>query len=754
MAWLRSPGRSSRLGAVAFTVGACGLFGAFIALGALFVGDQFQYEYVHNRGSVTTDLKYKIAGIWAGQEGSFLLWAVCSALFGLFAMPRVGPEYRRWFTIAYSVFLAAIAGILAFETPFRVWDIEGSPLTTVPPDGVGLVPSLQNYWVVIHPPVIFLGFGSLTVLAAWSVAALATANPWDWAARARSWAIIATTLCGLGLCLGGFWAYETLGWGGFWAWDPVENVSFVPWLLGACLIHGLIVQTRRRKWVPSNLLFAGLPFLSFVYGTFLTRSGFLAETSVHSFAQMERTAHFLLLGFFIASTVGFITLWSVQTGRYRHEWAPPADDESDGLIRRENMYRMGSALLVGMALATGFGMSVPMIMALTGREPKVVEEVVYHNILVWLFVPVMLLIGIGPFVAWRKMGVKELLRRLVNVLSLTFGLLGFAVFLLLHPRFGASPDRSAVVSTPVGNFYLVPWVLFLVAICLFAFVANLWRAGEMWKRARASTGGFVAHIGLAVLMTGLIVSRGLQRSDQIWVQQDSPAVGVGYLVQYQGVYGDFIDRNTKVLFEVVDPDGRRFQARPGHYYTFPREGEPQAMVWPHVERRWNHDVYVALYEQIIDGEASDAETFAVGETRTLNNLYEITYEGLERDGEPGQVGTEFRARVTILGAEGEATAAPAIRIASGGEMNRRPVQLNEHYMLVLERIDAATDNAVLQLRYVNPWYPIQIFYKPWTSLVWLGTGILTFGGFMAAWDKRRRRRREASDAEHAIETAP
>src|SRR5689334_3050201 len=251
----RNP-KAETLGKRCFTLGACSIFGAFLTLASLFVGDQFQYNYVFSHSDSIIALKYKIAAIWAGQQGSFLLWACTSSLFGLLAV-RVTGKYRRWFTVPYAAFLASLCGILAYETPFNVTLIDGRAL--VPPIGVGLTPSLQNYWVVIHPPTIFMGFGSLTVMFCFAISAMLTGDLKSWLALVRPWALVSLAVLGLGLCMGGFWAYETLGWGGFWAWDPVENVSFVPWVFTAAFVHGLIVQTTRGRWPWTNLMLAGLP---------------------------------------------------------------------------------------------------------------------------------------------------------------------------------------------------------------------------------------------------------------------------------------------------------------------------------------------------------------------------------------------------------------------------------------------------------------------------------------------------------------
>lgn len=208
----------------------------FAALLALFVTDQFSFRYVFAHGAADHEIQYKVAGVWSGQEGSFLLWALCSGLFGTAALRSVGAVRRAYLSV-YGLLQAALCGILAYESPFDLLPlVDGRQV--MPPTGQGMSPTLLNYWVTIHPPTIFLGFGSLGVLFAWSAAALVSGRLAEWAAPARPWALVSLSLLGVGLCMGGFWAYETLGWGGFWAWDPVENTSLVPWCVVAALVHG------------------------------------------------------------------------------------------------------------------------------------------------------------------------------------------------------------------------------------------------------------------------------------------------------------------------------------------------------------------------------------------------------------------------------------------------------------------------------------------------------------------------------------
>jgi len=708
----------------------------FACLATLFLTDQFQYKYVFAHSEKVVELQYKVAAIWSGQEGSFLLWAVCSALFGLAAAPRTG-KYRTAFTIPYALFLAALAGILSYESPFKLERIDGQLL--VPPSGVGLSPSLLNYWVTIHPPTIFLGFGSLTVLFCWAIAALAKRDLDSWIRPIRPWVLVSLTLVGLGLCMGGFWAYETLGWGGFWAWDPVENVSFVPWVLLAALTHGIFVQVAKKKWHWINVLLAASPFLAFGYGTFLTRSGFLSEASVHSFAQMDRSALWLLVGVVSASFIGLGAFWIPGVLRARRTPAPTAIEAAEKLgvkVDRSAAYAAGMWLLAGLAVATGIGMSVPFIMGVLGRPTKVVEEGLYHQVLVWFFIPIILLMAAGPFISWRKMGVGAVLGRLANILAISLGLLGLCMLWAKLPISGWRIDPERTLGTPFGAWDRAGWGFVLTGLCLFAIVANVWRMIQLWRVALPALGGYVMHLGVAVSMLGLIVSRGFERSERYAIQEGSPGVGMGYeITSIKPEKMDLLSRKNTLPFRVVGPR-EDFVARPGLYYIQRPNAAPEPMVWPYVKGFGWYDLYFTLHPLVF--EATEGVTLKPNEQRLIGQSL-LTYKGLRREGEPGQAGTKFYADVTLETPQGTFTGSPALVLGGTEGLQIENASLGPDFYVTFSDppMDAATQSATIQLLYVHPVMPVELFFKPLTILVWLGAGMMTLGGLIAAWYRRR-----------------
>ncbi|MCW5941244.1 MAG: cytochrome c biogenesis protein CcsA [Fimbriimonadaceae bacterium] len=710
-----------------FVVGCLSLFGAFASLAVLFAENRFEFAYVWGHADTKNALQYRIAGIWSGQEGSFLLWGCCAAIFGLLTVHRTGA-YRRWYTIGYSAFLGSICGILSYETPFNLNLLDGKPI--VPEEGVGLAPSLQNYWVTIHPPTIFLGFGSLTVLFCLAFAALATKDLKGWVPIVRPWALVSLAVLGLGLCMGGFWAYETLGWGGFWMWDPVENVSFVPWVLCAAFIHGLMVQTTKNKWIFSNLIMGAVPFLAFVYGTFLTRSGFLADTSVHSFAEMNSTALKVLLGLLVTYAAGFTGLWLWRMVQARGESAPA--EPAKGL-HREGFFRWGSVLLAGIGLATAIGMSVPFFMAVAGRPPKVVAEEVYHQILPFLFLPLILAMAAGPFVSWRGEPTSSVLKKLYGAFCVSFGMVGMTMMLVTMTPLRNQLAIGGIMNFPMGQrVYALPWMLILIGLCYFAIVANVIKIAELWRRSKLGTMSYLTHFGVAVLMLGLIVSRGFETKTDLFVQEGTPGQGLGYTVTYKGQTSNLKDRDNKVLLEVAG-QGHTFTARPGLYYVTAADGAENPMVWPHIERYPFHDVYLALHPR--QTEATDTVALHPGESFRFDR-YTFTYESPTRQGEPGMAGTQFGAKVTVHDGHGHTTVTPGMRLAAGGP-EKVPAPIGNGLYLTMEGMDVSAGSVTFQVHFTNPIYPIEMFYKPMTILVWLGTGIMTLAGLAAAYYRRR-----------------
>jgi len=714
----------------AFGLGCASILVSFATLTTLFITNRFEYAYVWAHGDAQNTLQYRIAAVWSGQEGSFLLWATAAAVCALITVHRT-KQYRRWYTVATSFVLGGLASILAFESPFRMNLVEGKPF--VPAAGQGLAPSLLNYWVVIHPPTIFLGFGALTVMFAMGFAAMLDKDRDSWVPIVRPWSIAAMTVLGLGLCMGGFWAYETLGWGGFWMWDPVENVSFVPWVLAIALVHGMLVQRAKHGWQASNFLLAGLPFLTFVYGTFLTRSGLLSQASVHSFAEMESNALKLLLVLMGGAFLVYLGLWGVRAFQAARK---PEEVPGGTIANRKGWYLIGNILLAAMGLATLIGMSVPLVQALRGQAPKVVEETLYHQVLSWVFVPLMLAMAIGPFMSWKGSTGKEFRERVYTILCFSIGLAGLVIFLFVVTPFKNIVNFQPTIHMPMGlKVNGLAWMMFLLTVCCFALVGNAWKVAEKWKRSKWGSMPYMSHIGLAVLMTGLIMSRGMEQHGSSVVATGHPGQLLGYNVVYRGLTSDLKDRTNQAVFDVYDskqPDKLLFTARPGLYEVVMGDGQTTNMVWPAIRHQFFHDVYFSLGQPQRFGQdlsLPEKQSTAFGGAK-------ITYLGMSRQGQLGQAGTVFTANVQIEKDGKTETVSPSLEIGGADGAIRKPVTTQSGMTIEFSGMNVADKSVQLRVDSDMMVFPVDIYHKPLTGLVWFGCGLMTLAGLLSAYAAR------------------
>ncbi len=736
----------------AFVVGALGLLGAFVCLATLFLNHQFQFQYVFSHSALDHEIKYLIAGVWSGQEGSFLLWGLLSAIVGVFAVRGTGP-FQRWFVFVYALFLACLAGILSIESPFALVDLVDGRLV-VPADGTGMAPSLLNYWVVIHPPTIFVGFASLAVMFAYAVSALVTRDVTSWIPRVRPWAIFSTAVLGLGLCMGGFWAYETLGWGGFWMWDPVENTSFVPWCLLLAFVHGMFVQQARKKWHLWNVLFAAAPFLSFLYGTFMTRSGFLGDTSVHSFAEMDSRALWILIALGGLAVVGFAVVFLANAKPIRSQLT--VGSAPVPFLSRERFYGIAAWIFYAFAFITAFGMSVPLVQSIFGQDPKVVEESMYHQFLSWGFVPFMLAMAIAPFLNWNGLAFRELFSRITNSLAISIGIVGVILLWMKSPSFFAPGPDESVHWFELGPVDLhapkVTWVLFLTWLCLFVAVASFWRMIESWKRSKQTVGAMMAHFGLGMTMLGLIFSRGFEVKQDVLLHPSEKPAAFGYELENLGQTSQFTDRKNKMRVSAQSRDDK-FVARPGLYFIPGRDGEPQPMIWPSIINKGLMDFYFVMGQPVF--EATDPTPFVLSDdpiknpdTKAHKDVV-LMYHGYEVEGSILEDGISMlTAKMTAATATETFEIEPAVIVRVGQSPVPVEARIGDQYKVVLHAMNSEDHSILVSLEYVQPAYPMQVFFKPLTLFIWLGVGIMTLGGLLSA-AIRRKENRSQSDVPEA-----
>jgi cytochrome c-type biogenesis protein CcmF len=465
---------------------------AVMVLEYLLITSDFSVRYVANTSMAASPLRYRVAGLWGALEGSILLWEWLQALFVLLVARRAAALRRELSGYALAVLFVVSGVFLVMMT------VIASPFERLPQpalDGRGLNPLLEVTDMLVHPLLLYTGYVGFVVPFAFAVAALLAGRlDGTWLTLTRRWTVTAWLFLTSGILYGGWWSYRTLGWGGYWAWDPVENASFMPWLMGTAFVHSVMVQERRPMLKIWNMTLITLTFALTIFGTFLTRSGVIS--SVHAFASGA-------IGPFLLAYLAAILLTSLGLLVWR--WDRLGDrSELDALLSRESVFLVNNVLLVAFCFTVFMGTIFPLLAeAVTGAKVSVGTP--YFN---WVSVPILLvtllLMGAGPLVPWRR-GSWTVLGRLLR---------GPAAVAL-----GASLVTWGVGGVPLGLIglgYTLPY--FVAAIVL----GELWRAargrrratGESWPRAvrrllaqnHRRYGGLVVHLGVVLVAIGVATS--------------------------------------------------------------------------------------------------------------------------------------------------------------------------------------------------------------------------------------------------------
>lgn len=480
---------------------------------ALLVRD-FQVEYVASYTSRDLPLAYTFSALWAGQQGSLLFWTWLLSLFAstvLLLHRRRQEPLSPYTSLVIAITEAFFLVLLIFLTnPFQKLDF-------IPTDGLGMNPLLQNPAMLWHPPILYLGYVGFTVPFAFTIGALISGRLGErYVHRLRRWILFPWLCLGLGTLLGAQWAYVELGWGGYWAWDPVENASLMPWLISTALIHSLMIQERRGTMKVWNMALIVLTFALCIFGTFITRSGVIS--SVHAFGVSR-------IGLFFLAFLCFILVGSALL-LFRRRRELKAEREWESLISRQPYLLLGIVLWVAATVAILLGTLFPLLSGVT----KIALTADYFNrSSVLILGPLILLMGICPFTRWRGGAPKDLMRDLlipficalvIAVLLLVLGLRDlFAVpafsictFVLLGTLFQFYRGLRARRRASKENY-------------LSAFVSMIWRQ-------RRRYGGYVVHIGIVLIVIGVIGSSAYKVEEQAVLEQGASLTIGDYSLRY------------------------------------------------------------------------------------------------------------------------------------------------------------------------------------------------------------------------------
>lgn len=474
----------------------------------------YEYMYAYKHASKELEPKFLLACIWEGQEGSFLLWTICNSILGAIFIFR-GKEWESpvmgVVTLSQFFLFMMVLGIYFFgvrigSSPFALTRNEiSAPIFSQPnylsfiSDGMGLNVLLRNYWMVVHPPVLFLGFASTTIPFAFAISGMLTRKYGDWIPKALPWILFSACALGTGIMMGGKWAYESLSFGGYWAWDPVENSSLVPWLIMVAGLHTLLIYKATGRSLRATYFFLLLAFCFVLYSTFLTRTGILGDTSVHAFTEAGTAISVMIKSFLFTFLLGGMFLFA------KHYKKIPAIHTEEPTQTREFWMFIGSLVIFLAAIFIISITSIPVYNRIPGIKDLIIKihggalampedpEFVYNKVMVLVAIVIGLLTAITQYFKFKstpkgffikKIATPTLISALITI-CLAF------IYPLEYNKFGLGF---------LGAIYLA----FFSTI--YAFVANLWYIFSVQKANWKKAGGSIAHAGFALMLIGMIIS--------------------------------------------------------------------------------------------------------------------------------------------------------------------------------------------------------------------------------------------------------
>jgi len=566
----------------------------------LLVNNNYEVEFVASVTSNSMPMYLKITALWGGQAGSLVFWTWLMSAFASAVTLRKWDrdrEFLPWVIVVSLVTLAFfLVMIIFFENPFaRIWRVPlGTPVVAmfppagaellVQPDGRGLNPLLRHPGMIIHPPMLYLGFVAFVIPYAFAIAALITGRTDDrWIRLTRRWTLVAWLFLSLGLILGGRWAYDVLGWGGYWGWDPVEIAAFMPWLTGTAFLHSVMIQEKRGMLKHWNMVLVILTYSLVIFGTFLTRSGVLS--SVHAFAQSA-------IGplFFVFIGLTFVTSVSLLLYRWN---SLKAETHMTSMFSREALFLLNNLLFMGILVICFWGVIFPLISELATGQKVTVGPPFYERATAPLFAGLLLLMGVAPLAAWRHSTAKTLGRAMWKPFLAS---LVVVVIVLI----GGVRHPAALL-----GFWLCA---FVASVTLYEFwrgaLARHRKSGEsfpvaLWRlagRNRRRYGGYVIHLGVVLMAIGIIGIELFQTETQGTIAQGEQISLGKYTITYDSlaVFDTPDGRNVARAVVSVYKDGNyvgELYPRRDYYYE-----SQQPMTIPGVRSTWEDDFYILLVD--------------------------------------------------------------------------------------------------------------------------------------------------------------
>jgi cytochrome c-type biogenesis protein CcmF len=760
------------------------VFAVFIILFFIISHHYFEYKYAWQHSSRSLETKYLLSCFWEGQEGSFLLWSIWHCVLGsVFIWKEKKWEAPVMTVISFvqvilaTMLLGNFLGREIGSNPFMLLRnsslLVNAPVFYTPDgllrqdylslikDGNDLNPLLQNYWMVIHPPVLFLGFASTIVPFAFAIGGLWTKRFTEWVSAALPWALFSAGILGLGIMMGAAWAYESLNFGGYWAWDPVENASLVPWLVLVAGVHGMVIHKHTGNALRTTSLFLILSFLLVLYSTYLTRSGVLQDTSVHAFTGEGITPQHLIF-FLLVLVIPAFTLFA-----FRYKSIPFVAKEEEGSSREFWMF-VGSLVLFLSALLIIGMTSIPVFNKLaaffSGKEKlinplAVGEDAAYAYNRIQIFVAIILGVftAFGMYLKYKNTG-KEFLKKLIVP---TIAGLVIAGLILAFGNINYEEK---------GYGYMAAiWVA--VTAATYSLVANASYIFTGVKGKIKKAGGAIAHVGFAMLLLGILISSSKKEVLSVYRggvpaffgkdSKENPGENVTLIKGEKtdmGMYWVTYDKDSshpkKPLWfynlKFQTKDGKEnFSLAPNAFVNY--KGNMGLMANPDAKHYWNYDVFTYITSLPSPDKTEDTASFKpvaakLGDTVFYSNGFMVIKElntgkrvpGIELGPDDSVVvatidvksknGTGYTTNALLLNKSGVSFSYPDTVMAESLVLQLQKAEGNQVELGVKE------SNAIL--KYIT----LKAYKFPFINLVWGGTVIMILGFFVSAYHRRERKR--------------
>lgn len=764
------------LGRNGYIIHAFSVLGVFLALYYIITNHLFEYNYAWQHSSKALPTKYLLSCFWEGQEGSFMLWSFWHAVLGLIVMATARKLESRVMAVIALVQVCLASMLLGMylgpdikvgSTPFLLLrhQMQDAPIfqqanyLQMVTDGNGLNPLLQNYWMVIHPPVLFLGFSLTLIPFAFTIAALWKGEYQSWLRPARIWSLLAGGILGLGIMMGGAWAYESLTFGGYWAWDPVENASLVPWLTLVAGLHTLIIFKATGRSLSLTVVLLSLTYLLVWYSTFLTRTGVLGDTSVHAFTGEGKSLYWHLL-----VVLGVLLVLSIGLMIRRWKTMPRVHTEEETSSREFWMF-IGSFVLLLSALQISISTSIPvwspLAKIISGKDvaPPVDPVKHYNSIQVWVAIVVGLLTAAVLYLKFKKSDMGTFWRRV----ALTAGIAAVFTAIIAYVQ-------------EIG----VPQYILLLFTALFAIVSTLHYALAIQKKL-LKMGAAITHLGFGLMLLGILISsykkqvisyntlgvtmdfgkktaaeNAKESQENVLLFKNTTVAMADYQVKYTGDSTSSEDPRTfyKVAYQRMDTASGKvlesFVLYPDAFIN--PKGQQGLIANPASKHYLTKDIFTYVTQVIDPAKKNDSlkwnnYTIGKGDTVFLNDSYLVFDDLVDATVNQNNSEISVKARLIAHTLSGPIdTLYPEYQIHEGNmqasvEDTLKALDLYARFTA----INPEKGTIGIQVRQTDPkddYIVLKALIFPYINVLWLGIIVMVLGFLLSTWNRIQKKEKE------------